>query len=260
MALRYQHTLGLASLLASCALALSTLRAHAVTDEIQVYNADIAKVGQWTLQSHSNYAISGRKDPDFEGGIIPHHALNGTPELAYGITEWWEMGFYAPYAVDQNREFSSNGGKIRQLFVTPNAAKREFFYGVNFEVSYATPRFLETKWNLEVRPIIGVRKNDYEFIVNPIVDVGFGVNGDVTFLPCARFARNFGENFALGLEYLHGPRTATEFLAAQSAAAQPLWGGGFQDRSFRCECRDRLWSHCRFGPMDGQDDHWHRAQ
>jgi hypothetical protein len=33
------------------------------------------------------------------------------------------------------------------------------------------------------------------------VDVGFGVNGDVTFLPCARFARNFGENFALGLEY-----------------------------------------------------------
>jgi hypothetical protein len=44
-------------------------------------------------------------------------------------------------------------------------------------------------------------KNDYEFIVNPIVDVGFGVNGDVTFLPCARFARNFGENFALGLEY-----------------------------------------------------------
>ena len=201
MALRYQHTLGLASLLASCALALSTLRAHAVTDEIQVYNADIAKVGQWTLQSHSNYAISGRKDPDFEGGIIPHHALNGTPELAYGITESWEMGFYAPYAVDQNREFSSNGGKIRQLFVTPNAAKREFFYGVNFEVSYATPRFLETKWNLEVRPIIGVRKNDYEFIVNPIVDVGFGVNGDVTFLPCARFARNFGENFALGLEY-----------------------------------------------------------
>jgi hypothetical protein len=62
MALRYQRTLGLASLLASFPLALSTLCAHAVTDEIQVYNADIAKVGQWTLQSHSNYAISGRKE------------------------------------------------------------------------------------------------------------------------------------------------------------------------------------------------------
>jgi hypothetical protein len=45
------------SLLASCALVLSTLCAHAVTDEIQVYNGDIAKVGQWTLQSHSNYVV-----------------------------------------------------------------------------------------------------------------------------------------------------------------------------------------------------------
>ena len=75
---------------------------HAVNDEIQVYNAEIAKVGQWTIQFHNNYAINGRKEPDFEGGIIPNHALNATPELAYGITESWEIGFYAPYAVDQN--------------------------------------------------------------------------------------------------------------------------------------------------------------
>src|SRR3974377_1516462 len=91
------------SWLAAGALALSTGQAYAgacgVNDEIQVYNAEIAKVGQWTLESHSNYAISGCKDPDFDGAIIPNHALNGTPELAYGITEWWEMGFYAPYAV-----------------------------------------------------------------------------------------------------------------------------------------------------------------
>jgi hypothetical protein len=203
--------------LTSTGLALSTLFAaagsdngdtsktgHFVTDEIQVYNAEIAKVGQWTLQFHFNYAIKGLKEPDFEGGIIPNHALSGTPELAYGVTEWWEIGFYAPYAVDQAGEFSSNAGKIRSLFVTPNAAKREFFYGVNFEVSYATPRFSETRWNMEIRPIIGFRKNDVEFIVNPIVDIGFGTNGDVTFTPAARLARNFSENFAMGIEYYTG--------------------------------------------------------
>jgi hypothetical protein len=43
--------------------------------------------------SKLNYAIDGRKEPDFPGWIIPNHALNGTAELAYGITEWWEMGF-----------------------------------------------------------------------------------------------------------------------------------------------------------------------
>jgi hypothetical protein len=212
MVLHSQRTFMLALPLAACALLFSTMCAYAVTDEIQVYNAEIAKVGQWTLQSHSNYAISGRKDPEFDGGIIPNHSLNGTPELAYGITEWWEIGFYAPYSVgsrsglddptvDHKAQFLSDGGKIRALFVTPNAAKRGVFYGVNFEFSYATPWFSDTKWNVEIRPIAGVRKNDWEFIVNPIVDIGFGANGDVTFAPCARLARNFGENFALGLEY-----------------------------------------------------------
>jgi hypothetical protein len=155
------------------------------------------------LQQHLNYAIKGRTDPDFDGGVIPNRALNGTPELAYGITEWWEIGLYAPFAVDQG-QFLSNAGKIRNLFVTPNAAKREFFYGVNFEISYATPRFSETKWNLEIRPIIGWRKNNIEFIINPIVDVAFGANGDATFAPAMRLARNFGENFALGIEYYTG--------------------------------------------------------
>jgi hypothetical protein len=187
-------------MLTAVLLAASTVSAHAV-DEIQVYNAEIAKVGQWTMQLHLNYAIDGRKEPDFPGGLIPNHALNGTPELAYGITEWWEIGFYAPFAVDQNGQFLSNAGKVRQLFVTPNAAKREFFYGVNFEFSYATSRFSQTQWNTEIRPIVGWRKGNYEFIINPIVDLGFGDNGDATFAPAARLARRFGENFALGMEY-----------------------------------------------------------
>ena len=72
------------------------------SDEIQVYNAEIAKIGQWTFQLHNNYAFMGRKEPDSPGGLIPNHALQGTGEWAYGITDWWEMGFYTPYAVDQN--------------------------------------------------------------------------------------------------------------------------------------------------------------
>jgi hypothetical protein len=185
---------------AAILLAASTISARAV-DEIQVYNAEIAKVGQWTFQLHSNYAFIGRKEPDFLGGLLPHHALQGTGEWAYGITEWWEMGFYTPYAVDRNFTPYSNAAKIRQLFVIPNAAEREFFYGVNFEISYAMPQFSDAQWNLEIRPIVGWRKGDYEFIINPIVDMGFGQNGDSIFAPAARFARNLGENLAVGLEY-----------------------------------------------------------
>ena len=39
------------------------------SDEIQVYNAEIAKIGQWTFQLHNNYAF---KEPDFAGGLIPN--------------------------------------------------------------------------------------------------------------------------------------------------------------------------------------------
>lgn len=61
------------------------------TDEIQVYNAEIAEVGQWTLEQHLNYTARGPTHPDFPGGLVPNHSLNGTPELAYGVTDWWEL-------------------------------------------------------------------------------------------------------------------------------------------------------------------------
>ncbi len=169
-------------------------------DEIQVYNGDINEVGKWSVQKHFNYAISGRKEPEFPGGLIPNHTLNGTPEFAYGVTPWFEFGFYIPYAVDRDG-FHSNAGKIRFLFVTPDAAKRDFFYGINFELGYALPKFSETKWNMEMRPIIGWRFGAYELIFNPIVDVGFGEAGEVTFVPAARFARKLGEDLAIGIEY-----------------------------------------------------------
>ena len=54
---------------------------------------------------------------------------------------------------------------------------------------------------MEIRPIVGWRKGDYEFIINPIVDLGFGQNGGAEFVPAARFARKLGENLAVGVEY-----------------------------------------------------------
>ncbi len=174
--------------------------AHAV-DEIQVYNAEIANRGQWTIQQHLNYTLHGHRVPDFTGGLASNHALNGTPELAYGITDWWELGFYAPFAVDSGGRFLSNGAKIRNLFVSPNADKRDFFYGVNFEFSYETPAFAQTRYALEIRPIVGVRNKEWEFIVNPIVDLGIGRLGEATFAPAARLARNLGQDRFIGIEY-----------------------------------------------------------
>ena len=151
---------------------------------------------------------------------MPNHALNGTPELAYGVTDWWEVGFYAPFAVSGGGAFLSNGAKIRNLFVVPHAAEQKFFYGLNFELSYETPAFSQTRYALEIRPILGVRNKDWEFIVNPIVDVGLGALGEADFVPATRLARNLGEDRFLGVEYYTDLGKIGDFLPLQQQRQQ----------------------------------------
>ena len=55
--------------------------AFAQTDEIQVYNAEIAEPGMFNLKIHTNYTPIGRKTPDFPGGIIPNHSVNGARRM-----------------------------------------------------------------------------------------------------------------------------------------------------------------------------------
>jgi hypothetical protein len=122
------------------------LSAEHVHDEIQVYNGEIADVGQWTIEQHLNYAWRGQTTPDFPGAFTSNHSLQGTPEFAYGITDWWEAGFYLPFAISSSGQALSDGVKVRSLFVFPVAAKRNFFYGVNFELSYERPSFAQDPW------------------------------------------------------------------------------------------------------------------
>ena len=74
-------------------LPLATL---AQTDEIQVYDAEIAEQGVFNVMVHSNFTPIGRKAPDFLGGIIPNHSVNGAVEWAYGVSDWFEQGLYFP--------------------------------------------------------------------------------------------------------------------------------------------------------------------
>jgi hypothetical protein len=213
------HKVGVLLVGASALIALTPVSA-AATDEIQVYNAAIAEIGQWTIQQHLNYTIQGQKVPDFPGGLIANHALNGTPELAYGVTDWWELGLYVPFAVNEGGQFLSNGFKLRTLFVSPNAEKRDSFYGVNFEFGYTTPPFSQSRLAIEVRPIIGWRNKEWEFIVNPIVDLSFGDFGAQSFAPAARLARKLGEDLFVALEYYGDLGQVGDFPAFEQQSHQ----------------------------------------
>ena len=71
-------------------------RAAAQTDEIQVYDGSLAAVHEFTLTLHTNYVITGNASPAFPGAVVANHSLNGVPEFAYGVTDWFEAGLYLP--------------------------------------------------------------------------------------------------------------------------------------------------------------------
>jgi hypothetical protein len=175
----------------------------AQTDEIQVYDAEIADQGIFNLMLHTNFTPIGRKTPDFPGGIIPNHSVNGALEWAYGVADWFEQGLYLPVesAYSQGRGGSINGFKIRELFVRPHAEDHKFFYGVNFEFSvnylYWEPKHVSS----EIRPIVGLHLKPIDFIFNPIMDTLYrGGVGGLEFVPATRLAYNFNDKWALSAE------------------------------------------------------------
>ena len=68
--------------------------------------------------------------------------------------------------------------------------------------------------------MIGVRNKEWEFIVNPIVDVSFGPPGEADFAPAARLARNLKEDRFIGLEYYSDFGKIDNFLPLQQQSQQ----------------------------------------
>ena len=177
-------------------------RADAQTDEIQVYTGEIAEPGQFTLTLHNNYTFDGRKVPDFPGGVVPDGALNGVPEWAYGVNDWFEAGLYFPvYTITRDGNLEFDGARLRALFAVPHPGDRAFFYGVNFEFSYNEPHWEQRRFSGEIRPIIGTRFGPIDIIVNPILDTGFDRFENLDFAPAARIDYNVSRTWAIAVEH-----------------------------------------------------------
>ena len=175
--------------------------AFAQTDEIQVYDANIAEPGVFNLTVHNNYTFDGLTSPRFPGGLVPNHTLNGVPEWAYGVTDWFEQGLYLPlYSDSSNLGLVLNGFKMRELFVVPHAAQQTFFYGINFEFSYNAEHWDPNRFTQEMRPIIGWHLGKLDLVVNPIFDNSWKGFKNLDFAPSARVAYNISDKLAVAVE------------------------------------------------------------
>jgi len=199
-------------------------RGFAQTDEIQVYDAEIADPGVLNLEVHNNYTFDGLKMPRFPGGLVPNHTLNGVPEWAYGVTDWFEQGLYLPlYSVSSNLGPVLDGFKVRELFVVPHAADRTFFYGINFEFSYNAKHWDPSMYSSEIRSIFGWHLGKFDFIVNPIFDNSWKGFNNLDFAPAVRIAYNLSQTWAVAIEEYADYGVIKHFLPA-AQQSQQLFG------------------------------------
>ena len=197
----------------------------AQTDEIQVYDAEIAEPGVFNLMIHSNFTPIGRKIGDFRGAIIPNNSENGAAEFAYGVTPWFEQGLYLPvYSLHtENHGETINGFKIRELFVRPHAAERKFFYGLNFEFSVNSLHWESRRITSELRPIVGTHLHHWDVIFNPIVDTNYtGGFGNLEFVPATRVAYNLNDRWAIAAEEYSDFGPVRDFLPVHNQF-QEVW-------------------------------------
>ena len=201
-----------------------SVSASAQTDEIQVYDAQIAEPGVFNLMVHNNFTPEGLKTPRFPGGLVPNQTLNGVPEWAYGVTDWFEQGLYLPlYSVADGEGPVLNGFKVRELFVVPHAAEQIFFYGINFEFSYNAGHWDPYRSTSEIRPILGWHLGQFDFIINPILDNSWTGFTNLDFAPSVRLAYNVSKTWAVAAEVYsdYGP---LKHMLSTDQQSQQLFG------------------------------------
>jgi len=195
--------------------------AFAQADEIQVYDGGLAAPGVFNLTLHNNFTPRGVTTPAFPGAVVADKSFNGVPELALGVTSWFEAGLYLPlYSRDHDAGWGLDGFKLRALVAVPHADDRTFVYGANFEFSYNARRWDTTRFTSEIRPIIGWHLKPVDIIINPIVDTSYDGFTNLEFVPAARVAYNVSSEWAVAVEEYADFGPVHDFLPRTEQAHQ----------------------------------------
>ena len=206
-----------AALLAAAVAAAAPLQARAIDRfEIQVYQSDINAPGQFGLETHLNYTISGSTEPEFPGQVPPNHVGRITFEPAVGVTEWLELGAYLQFfwAPNDGQNTRFGGWKARAKLVVPERIRGRLLLGLNLELSHVPSAIEQDRWANEFRPIIGWKDDRWLVSVNPIF--GWTLTGPDRFRPdlepCGKVAFDTLLGFSVGVEYYTSLGFANDLL------------------------------------------------
>jgi hypothetical protein len=202
--------LGLCALLTALA---QVSPARAAEEEIQVYMDEMDKPGQFGLDVHNNYTLSGSTVPDSPGAQIDAHRYRMTPEFSYGLTPNIELGAYLPLTtIDNHGSFSADGVKLRVKWIAPKPEDQTWFWGANLEIGEVNRRLDINPWNGELKGILGGRFGPWTVAMNGNLDfVISGPHPDQTLDFDTKVSYRIKEGFAVGVETYNGAGPFREF-------------------------------------------------
>jgi len=187
-------------------LILVPVSASAAPDEIVVFTDEFEKPGEVGYELHLNYARRSRSTPNYAGEQPPHHVVRLMPEIVWGLSEKWNLGLHFPLSIDRDNKLTADGVKVRMHYLDVNeySPGSTFFYGANFEIAYYDERITESKYNGEIRGILGTRQGDWRFTVNPILTQALSKNPGgrhVDFEIFGQVLRELPGDIAVGIEH-----------------------------------------------------------
>ena len=198
---RQRQAAGLAVLLA---MGLFASTARAADEEIQVYIDDLLKPGAFGLDVHVNDVLQGRlANVDYPGQQTSQDRIRVTPEWAYGLTPYIELGAYLPLMTYADGKGEIDGAKGRIKFIAPHAEGDGFFWGANFELGRVRRDVDINPWNAELKGIAGLHKGPWTFAENLNIDwaVSGPDRGPATYQLATMITRKIGgDDFDVGFE------------------------------------------------------------
>jgi len=194
-------------MMATLLFAIQTPNRLAAQDpfEIEVYQYETAKRGEWELGAHLNHVATGTIA--YDGLVAPtDHQTHLALELTRGVTDHWDVGAYLLSAYRPGTGAEYAGWRIRSRVRFPKGWRLPVDMSVGAELEFTRAAYDETAAGLEIRPTLGRRFGRLQVDLNPVVERGLrgqasGYTGEWEFEPGARVAFTLSPAAALSLEY-----------------------------------------------------------
>lgn len=192
---------------ASSVLCLSSSSVIAAPSEVKIFTDELAELHEDSVEFHFNVARLRSPQPGIRQTVI-----QAMPEYSYGFAKNWEFSLQFPTG-HYGGTWRSNGVRTELQYVAPHDDDDGAYWGINAELARNSFFQEGRSTTLEVIPIIGLRTDQWHFVLNPGVTIPFsGETRRVNFEPSAKIAYRLTKNDQIGLEHYSELGPARNFV------------------------------------------------